>query len=81
MQLVRLRWIQVSGVWVRRARHLMIRLLLLGLTGDFLRRIRGCRVLRSQGRASLCEYRGRVRATGRRIGLLLVLSGLYSLVV
>jgi hypothetical protein len=81
VQLVRLRWIQVSGVWVRRARRLMIRLLLLGRTGDFLRRIRGCRVFGSQDMVFLFEYRGQVRATGRHIVLLLVLSGLCSLVV
>jgi hypothetical protein len=59
----------------------MIQWLLLDLTGDFLRRIRGCRVLRSRGMASLCEYRGQVRATGRRVELLLVLAGSSSLVV
>jgi hypothetical protein len=78
---VRLRWIEVIWVWVRRARRLMIRWLLLGLTGDFLRQIRGCRALGSRGMVFLCEYRGRVRATGRRVGLLLVLSDLCSLVV
>jgi hypothetical protein len=76
-----LRWIGVIWVWVRRARRLMIQWLLLGLTGDFLRRIRGCRVLRSRGMVSLCEYRDQVRATGRRVELLLVFSGLYLLVV
>jgi hypothetical protein len=58
----------------------MIRLLLLGLTGDFLRRIRGRRVSGSRGMAFLFEYRGQVRATGCRIRLLLVLSGLCLLV-
>jgi hypothetical protein len=81
VQLVRLRWILVSGVWVRRARRLMIRLLLLGLMGGFLRQIRGCRALGSRGMAFLFEYRGQVRATGRCIKLPLVLSGLCSLVV
>ena len=71
----------MSVVWVRRARRLMIRLLLLGLTGDSLRRIRGRLVSGSRDKAFLFEYRGQVRATGRRIGLLLVLSGLCLLVV
>jgi hypothetical protein len=78
---VRLRWIEGTLALVGRARRLMIQWLLLGLTEDFLRRIRGCRVLRSRGMAFLCEYRGQVRATGRRIGLLLVLSDLCLLVV
>jgi hypothetical protein len=81
VRLFRLRWIGVIWVWARRARRLMIRWLLLDLTGDFLRRIRGCRVLGSRGMVFLCEYRGRVRATGRRVGLPLVLSGLCLLVV
>jgi hypothetical protein len=59
----------------------MIQWLLLDLTGDFLCRIRGCRASGSQGMVFLCEYRGRVRATGRRVELLLVLSGWCSLVV
>jgi hypothetical protein len=78
---VRLRWIGETWVLAKRARRLMIQWLLLGLTGDFLRRIRGCRVLRSRGMASLCEYRGQVRATGCCVELLLVLSGLRLLVV
>jgi hypothetical protein len=78
---VRLRWIGLIWVWVRRARRRMIQWLLLDLMGDFLRRIRGYRVLRSRGMASLCEYRGQARATGRRIELLLVSSGLCLLVV
>jgi hypothetical protein len=81
VQLVHLRWTGVIWVWVRRARRLMIQWLLLGLTGDFLRRIRGCRALGSRGMVFLCEYRGQVRATGHRVELLLMLSGLYSLVV
>jgi len=71
----------VSGVWVRRARRLMIQSLLLDPTGDFLRRIREYRVFGSRGMAFLFEYRGQVRATGRRIGLLLVPSDLCLLVV
>jgi hypothetical protein len=59
----------------------MIRWLLLGLMGDFLRRIRGYRVLRSRGMVSLCEYRGQACATGRRVELLLALSDLCVLVV
>jgi hypothetical protein len=59
----------------------MIQQLLLGLTGDFLRQIRECRVLGPRGMVFLCEYRGRACATGRRVELLLVLSGLCSLVV
>jgi hypothetical protein len=78
---VRLRWIEGTLVLVERARRLMIRWLLLGLTEDFLRRIRGYRVLRSRGMAFLCEYRGQVRATGYRIGLLLALSDLCLRVV
>ena len=81
MRWVRLRWIEGILVLVGRARRLMIQWLLLGLTGDFLRRIRGCRVLRSRGMVFLCEYRGQVRATDCHIGLLLALSGLYLLVV
>jgi hypothetical protein len=81
VRLVRLRWIGVIWVWVRRARRLMIQWLLLSLMGGFLRRIRGCRVLGSQDMVSLCEYCGQVRATGRRVELLLVLSGLCLLVV
>jgi hypothetical protein len=77
---VRLRWIEVNGVWVRRARRLMIQLLLLGLTGDFLRRIHGCRVSGSRGMVSWFEYRGQVRTSGRRVELLLVFSGLCLLV-
>jgi hypothetical protein len=80
VRLVRLRWIGVNWVWVRWARRLMIQLLLLGLMGDSLRRILGCRVLGSQGMVSLFEYRGQVRATGHRVELLLVLSGLCLLV-
>jgi hypothetical protein len=78
---VRLRWIEVILVWVRRVRRLMSRSQLLGLMGGFLRQIREYRVLGSRGMVSLCEYRGRVHATGRRVGLLLVLSGLCLLVV
>jgi hypothetical protein len=59
----------------------MIQWLLLGLTGDFLRRIRGCQVSVFRDMVFLCEYRGQARATGRRVGLLLVPSGLCSLVV
>ena len=71
----------MSGVWVKRAHRLMIQSLLLDLTGDFLCRIRECRVFGSRGMAFLFEYRGQVRATGCRIGLLLVLSDLCLLVV
>jgi hypothetical protein len=78
---VRLRWIGEIWVLVKRARRLKIQWLLLGLMEDFLRRICGCRVLRSRGMAFLCEYRGQVRATGCRIELLLMLSGLRWVVV
>jgi hypothetical protein len=80
-RLVRLRWIGVNWVWVRRARRLMIRLLLLGLMEGFLRRIRGCWASGFRGMVSLFEYRGQVRATGRRMELLLVLFGLCLLEV
>jgi hypothetical protein len=81
VRLVHLRWIGVIWVWVRWARRLTIQWLLLGLMGDFLRRIRGCRASGFRGMVFSCEYRGRVRATGHRVGLLLVLSGLCLLVV
>jgi hypothetical protein len=69
-------WVSVEG-----ARRLRIRGLLLDLKGDFLRRIRVCRVWRPRGMVFLCEYRGQVRATGCRIRLLLVLSDLCLLEV
>ena len=81
MRWVRLRWIEGILVLVGRARRLMIQWLLLGLTEDFLRRIRGYRASGSRDMVFLFEYRGQVRTTGRRIRLLLMLSGLCSLVV
>jgi hypothetical protein len=57
--------IVASVGWVLR---LNLRLWVCGLMGDFLHRIRGCRVLRLQGMAFLSEYCGRARANGLRIG-------------
>jgi hypothetical protein len=62
------RLILVTVVLVGWVLHLNLRLWVRGLMGDFLRRIRGCRVLRLQDMAFSSEYRGRVRANGLRIG-------------
>ena len=77
----RCRWSPLTVVLVLLVLRLTSQVLVHCLMGDSLRRIRGCRVLRSRGMAFLCEYRGQVRATGCRIGLLLVLSDLCLLVV
>jgi hypothetical protein len=47
--------------------HLNLRLWVRGLMGDFLRRTRGCRVLRLRDMAFLSGYRDRARANGLRI--------------
>jgi hypothetical protein len=60
--------ILVMSALVGRVLRLSLRLRVRGLMGGFLRRIRGCRVLRLQGMASLSEYRGQARANDRRIG-------------
>jgi hypothetical protein len=62
------RWSLLTLVWVLLVLRLMIQVRVRCLMGDFLRRIRGCRVVRFQGMAFLSWCRDQARATVLRIG-------------
>jgi hypothetical protein len=66
--LVLRRWSPLTWVWALLVPRLMIRAQVRCLMGDFLRRIRGCRVVRLQGMVFLFWRRGRARATVLHIG-------------